>query len=83
MCGRIVQKTTLGIVARNLGMEPEEGVYLPPRYNIPPGGPILACRSISGGRRELVSLRWGLIPSWAKDENVGFRMFNARAETIT
>ena len=27
-------------------------------------------------------MRWGLIPSWAKEEKVGFRMINARAETI-
>ena len=28
-------------------------------------------------------MRWGLIPHWAKDENIGYRMINARAETIT
>ena len=33
-------------------------------------------------RRELVALRWGLIPSWAKDQAIGNRMINARAETV-
>lgn len=36
----------------------------------------------SGAGRHLVSLRWGLIPSWAKDPAIGARMINARAETL-
>ncbi len=35
-----------------------------------------------GARRHLVLLRWGLIPSWAKDPSIGARMINARAETL-
>ena len=35
-----------------------------------------------GGRREIALLRWGLIPSWAKDEKFGARCINARAETV-
>jgi putative SOS response-associated peptidase YedK len=34
------------------------------------------------GHRELVSLRWGLIPAWAKDASIGNRLINARSETI-
>jgi putative SOS response-associated peptidase YedK len=38
-----------------------------------------------GGRpdRQLRSLQWGLIPSWAKDPRIGSRMINARKETVT
>ncbi|HTR94115.1 MAG TPA: SOS response-associated peptidase [Trebonia sp.] len=32
--------------------------------------------------RELRLVRWGLVPSWAKDTKVGARMINARAETV-
>lgn len=32
--------------------------------------------------RQLRNLRWGLIPSWAKDSKIGSRMINARAETV-
>ena len=32
---------------------------------------------------ELTELRWGLIPSWAKDENIGNRIINARCETLS
>ncbi len=33
-------------------------------------------------RRELVPLRWGLIPSWAKDPSIGAKLINARSESI-
>jgi putative SOS response-associated peptidase YedK len=36
----------------------------------------------AGPRRELMLLRWGLVPSWAKDDKVGARMINARVETV-
>lgn len=51
------------------------------RYNIAPTqfAPIL--RLGDDGARELVPAKWGLIPSWAKDANIGNRMINARAET--
>jgi putative SOS response-associated peptidase YedK len=34
------------------------------------------------GRRELVRMRWGLVPRWAKDPSIGAKMINARGETI-
>lgn len=34
------------------------------------------------GQRVIEPLRWGLVPSWAKDEAIGNRMINARAETV-
>jgi putative SOS response-associated peptidase YedK len=34
------------------------------------------------GERELVQLRWGLVPRWAKDPSIGARMINARAESV-
>jgi putative SOS response-associated peptidase YedK len=35
-----------------------------------------------GDERELLLMRWGLIPRWAKDEKIGYKMINARAETV-
>jgi len=54
--------------------------YLP-SYNIAPtqNSPIL----IDNGKRIVKSMRWGLIPSWAKDQKFGARMINARIETLT
>lgn len=54
---------------------------LRPRYNVAPGQDVAAVRAESGGRR-LSMLRWGLLPGWAKDPNMGYRMINARAETV-
>src|SRR5690606_29160751 len=51
-----------------------------PRYNIAPTQPVLAIIDADGRRAGM--LRWGLIPSWAKDPAIGNRMINARAETV-
>lgn len=53
----------------------------PPRYNIAPTQPVLIVRLDPAGTREAVLVRWGLIPSWAKDPARLSRLFNARAET--
>jgi len=59
-----------------------EASSLTPRYNIPPSQQILAVRNRPGHEgREMVSLRWGLIPSWSRDAAIGDRLANARAET--
>jgi putative SOS response-associated peptidase YedK len=55
---------------------------LTPRYNIAPTQDVAAVRAGVEGGRVLVELRWGLIPSWAKDRSIGSRMINARAETV-
>ncbi len=54
---------------------------LMPRYNIAPTQMIAAVRPGDNRQRELVSMRWGLIPSWAKDVFIGSRLINARSET--
>jgi len=53
-----------------------------PSYNIAPtqSSPILI---EDEGIRSIRSMKWGLIPSWAKDESIGPKMINARAETLT
>ena len=53
---------------------------LSPRYNIAPSQQVPAI--LNQAPRELQLVRWGLIPSWAKDPAIGYRMINARAETI-
>lgn len=54
-----------------------------PNYNIPPGIDIWALRNENKtNHMELVRLRWGLVPSWAKDPKVGHQMINARSETV-
>ncbi len=57
-------------------------VPLRPRYNIAPTQDAPAVRTTPDGQRELVMLRWGLVPSWADDLAIGNRMINARGETV-
>lgn len=54
-----------------------------PRYNIAPTQPAPVVRAnVANGRRVLDWLRWGLVPSWAKDLAVGNQLVNARSETL-
>lgn len=56
---------------------------LPPRYNIAPTQLAPVVRLVSAAtKRELVSLRWGLVPPWAKDRSIGARLINARGDTV-
>jgi putative SOS response-associated peptidase YedK len=55
-----------------------------PRYNIAPTQPVLTVREEQGKKsRKITTMRWGLIPSWAKDMSIGTRTLNARSETVT
>jgi len=59
-----------------------------PSWNVAPTDPVYAIleRPPKGDdeavRRQLRALRWGLVPSWAKDPKIGSRMINARVETV-
>ena len=57
-------------------------VELSPRYNLAPSQYAAVVRAEADGRR-LVMLRWGLIPGWAKDPAIGYKLINARAETVS
>ena len=76
MCGRYTLTTPLDGMRALFGFDAM--VNLAPRHNISPGQDVFVVR---GTERELVALRWGLIPSWAKDPAIGNRMVNARAES--
>ncbi len=80
MCGRYTLTTADLTLAELLGLdEPPE---LEPRYNIAPSQDVAVLRAPApGGGRRIEMLRWGLIPSWAKEAAIGQRMINARSET--
>ncbi|HCJ34477.1 MAG TPA: hypothetical protein DHV65_09295, partial [Ktedonobacter sp.] len=52
----------------------------PPRYNVAPTQEVVSI--LRNGSAHMEWLQWGLIPSWAKDETIGAKMINARAETL-
>jgi len=79
MCGRFVRKSTITII------EDEFDIYevqwaSEPSYNVAPSQDV-ACVIGNGGNR-LVKFRWGLVPFWADDPSIGYKMINARAETV-
>lgn len=85
MCGRFTLFEPEKVLAREFGVPGfPSGIPAPlPRYNIAPSQPVAAVRAArEKGHRELVLLRWGLIPSWTKDPRIGDRLVNARAETV-
>ena len=53
-----------------------------PRYNVAPTQKAPVVRERQGQQRELVMLRWGLIPFWAGDAKIAYKTINARAEAI-
>lgn len=58
-------------------------IAFPPRYNIAPTQPVAIVRQgLSGKGREILLVRWGLIPSWVKDPRTFSTLVNARAETL-
>lgn len=80
MCGRYSLTTPVEALARLFGFA--ERPNLVPRVNIAPGQEVAALRADDEGGRHFAWLRWGLVPSWAKDEKIGYRMINARAESV-
>ena len=95
MCGRFVLVDWYGVEQRfhlpeadlrNISERYSESGDAPaPRYNIAPTQDVLAVRpdpTNQGNLNRGEMMRWGLVPSWAKDPKIGNRMINARAETL-
>jgi len=85
MCGRFTIRADRVRVAETMRMTPDTLPILEPRYNVAPTQSILTVREDKeerGGERVAHEVRWGLIPTWAKDETIGNKMINARAETV-
>ncbi len=82
MCGRAYALfTEADLASRYLRHRPEGLLALTPNYNLSPTQRTPVVREV-GGAREIALLRWGLVPSWAKELKIGASMINARAETI-
>lgn len=79
MCGRF----TMAIDSEDLRTELALG-QMPPdwekRYNIAPSQDVATVPNPDN--RDVVWMRWGLVPFWAKDPSIGNKMINARAETV-
>ena len=82
MCGRFTQRYSWREVHAFLNLQ-GPARNLRPRYNVSPSQEVAAVRAGEDGRRRLSMLRWGLIPGWAKDPRIGYKLINARSETAS
>lgn len=80
MCGRFAFYSPSEATAALFGVDGALAVEA--RYNIAPTQYVASVRDNDKQQRELVMLRWGLVPFWAKDPAIGNRMINARVETV-
>ncbi|ONI72147.1 DUF159 family protein [Kribbella sp. ALI-6-A] len=92
MCGRYASSrdpadlvVEFEIAAGNVKESVQE---LPDNYNVAPTDPVIAVVERKNREqpdqvvRKLTTVKWGLVPSWAKDPSIGSRLINARMETV-
>jgi putative SOS response-associated peptidase YedK len=80
VCGRYELHAHPAAIALVFGLA--HAPHVQPRYNVAPMQDVPIVRLNAAGERELVEVRWGLVPRWAKDPSIGNRMINARGETV-
>lgn len=82
MCGRFTLTAPIDQIQMRFDIEQfiDEDIYSP-NYNVAPSQSVLAVVN-DGTNNRLGYLRWGLIPPWAKDPKISYKMINARAETL-
>jgi putative SOS response-associated peptidase YedK len=84
MCGRFVSASSPALIADRFAVDEVDesvGAEPAPDYNVAPRRSIMVVRQRED-ERVLSRLRWGLVPSWAKEPKIGDRQINARAETV-
>jgi putative SOS response-associated peptidase YedK len=81
VCGRFTNQITWRELVELYRIHNQPALNLRPRYNVAPSQDIPIVRPVADGR-EIAVARWGLLPFWAKDLKVGYKMINAKAETV-
>ncbi|HLF02644.1 MAG TPA: SOS response-associated peptidase [Anaerolineales bacterium] len=85
MCGRFTLTADADTIREAFALSQSSSATLAeltPRYNIAPSQPVAVVLADSDGARKLEFFKWGLVPVWAKDPKIGYKMINARAETL-
>jgi putative SOS response-associated peptidase YedK len=86
MCGRFALFDSPDDLAQAFDLSLDEARRVAasgPRYNVAPSAAVVGVTARpSGTGREVVLLRWGLVPHWAQSAEPAARMINARAETV-
>jgi putative SOS response-associated peptidase YedK len=84
MCGRFTITVTMEEVEKlceaEFEKQEDELMLFPPNYNASPGQKLPVITNEAPNK--IVNYRWGLIPFWAKDPTIGYKLINARSESI-
>ena len=80
MCGRKTLSKDIASIIEEMDIEEWEAHDYKPNYNIAPTdfSPVI----IKDEKKKAKMMRWGLIPAWSKNEQIGSKMINARLETV-
>lgn len=82
MCGRFVAKNNRALIEEYFSLtKPVAPPFLSPDFNVAPSKDAYIVTGGDGRRAKV--MRWGLVPSWAKDSTIGNRLINARLETVS
>jgi putative SOS response-associated peptidase YedK len=82
VCGRYVSVSSPSLLAERLHVDEVRAADAEPDYNVTPRSEVPIVAETKEHRRVLDRVRWGLVPSWAKDLSVGDRLINARSESL-
>lgn len=80
MCGRFTLTLNTDALKDELSLKDFPTEWSVARYNIAPSQPVAVVTNPE--ERSVELMRWGLVPSWAKDPSIGNKLINARAETL-
>src|SRR5690606_32343158 len=82
MCGRFTLFASFEKILEEFNIQQAiEEIFYEASYNIAPSQNILSIIN-DGQKNRMGFLKWGLVPSWAKDEKMASKMINARSETV-
>lgn len=85
MCGRYAASRDVTALAEIFDAQIATETVLGPDYNVAPTklvNAVLERHDDVGNHRVIDTVKWGLVPSWAKDPSIGAKMINARVETV-
>lgn len=82
MCGRYTIYSSKEALEKHFGVHSANEELFYANYNASPGAFHPVCLMPKPGKKGIGSLFWGLIPEWAKDKSIAFKLVNARSETL-
>jgi len=79
MCGRFVSHSSLNLIEKTFNVD-SVAAEVSPNYNVAPTQTVPVI--VRNHQTRLDMFHWGLVPFWAKDLKIGYRLINARVETV-